>query len=568
MVSMYEGDRLFEFLDNDEYAYVDDRPADIGTGLTNLGFIKAALRRRRRLWYTLAVVGLAIGLGLAVKLAPSYQASTSLLLTPQAAPGEASGAPILNEQTIAESRAVAELAMKKLGLQESVSHFQGEYTVTAPTDRLLVITVSAPSSSEAVARASALATEFLQFRASMAETAQKLVANTFKQQLEQAQQKVNSLATQVQQVSAEPTSPAQQADLKDLQTQYQNANTALTTLQTVSSENENSSAITTQQVVQDSGVLDPASPLPPHSRLKQLIEYALIGLLGGLVVGMGWVIISALITDRLRQRDDVARALGASVKLSVGTVRLRGRQKGRGESVAARSTYIKQAAAYLDRAVPPSSRGPANLAVVPVDDVDVPAACLVSLALSCAQRGLRVVVADLCEGAPAARLLGVADPGVGTVHVRDMSLVVIIPDPDELMPVGPFQSKTARVQPAGPVVTASASADLLLTLASLDSALGGDYLAGWARSAVAFVTAGKSSAAKIHAVGEMIRLAGMSLISGILVGADETDESVGEVTPTPDSGGDATEKAGLRSGVEDLIGTADDASGMRRSGDH
>src|SRR5215469_6877319 len=565
MVSMYEGDRLFEFLDSDEYAYVDDRPTDIGTGLTNLGFIKAALRRRRRLWYTLAAVGLVIGLGLAVKQAPSYQASTSLLLTPQAAPGEASGAPILNEQTIAESRAVAELAMKKLGLQGSVSHFQGEYTVTAPTDRLLVITVSAPSSSEAVARASALATEFLQFRTTMAEAAQKLVPGTFQQQLQQAQQKVNSLATQVQQVSAEPTSPDQQANLKDLQTQYQNAIADQNTVQQANIQNLNSSTITTQQVVQDSGVLDPASALQPHSRLKHLITYAFIGLIGGLLVGMGWVIISALISDRLRQRDDVARALGASVKLSVGTVRLSGRQEGRGESIAARSAYIKQAAAYLDRAVPPSPRGPANLAVVPVDDVDVPAACLVSLALSCAQRGLRVVVADLCEGAPAARLLGVADPGVGTVNVQDMSLIVIIPDPDELLPVGPFQSRTARVQAAGPVVTASTSADLLLTLATLDPALGGEHLAGWARSAVAFVTAGKSSASKIHAVGEMIRLAGMSLISGILVGADETDESVGGVTP--DSGGDATEKAGLRSGAEDLIGTADDASGMRRSGD-
>jgi len=565
MVFMYEGDRLFEFLDSDEYAYVDDRPTDIGTGLTNLGFIKAALRRRRRLWYTLAAVGLVIGLGLAVKQAPSYQASTSLLLTPQAAPGEASGAPILNEQTIAESRAVAELAMKKLGLQGSVSHFQGEYTVTAPTDRLLVITVSAPSSSEAVARASALATEFLQFRTTMAEAAQKLVPGTFQQQLQQAQQKVNSLATQVQQVSAEPTSPDQQANLKDLQTQYQNAIADQNTVQQANIQNLNSSTITTQQVVQDSGVLDPASALQPHSRLKHLITYAFIGLIGGLLVGMGWVIISALISDRLRQRDDVARALGASVKLSVGTVRLSGRQEGRGESIAARSAYIKQAAAYLDRAVPPSPRGPANLAVVPVDDVDVPAACLVSLALSCAQRGLRVVVADLCEGAPAARLLGVADPGVGTVNVQDMSLIVIIPDPDELLPVGPFQSRTARVQAAGPVVTASTSADLLLTLATLDPALGGEHLAGWARSAVAFVTAGKSSASKIHAVGEMIRLAGMSLISGILVGADETDESVGGVTP--DSGGDATEKAGLRSGAEDLIGTADDASGMRRSGD-
>jgi hypothetical protein len=164
-------------------------------------------------------------------------------------------------------------------------------------------------------------------------------------------------------------------------------------------------------------------------------------------------------------------------------------------------------------------------------------------------------------------MLGIAEPGVGTVNVQDTSLIVIIPDREELMPVGPFESKTARVQAAGAVVSASASADLLLTLATLDPALGGEHLAGWARSAVAFVTAGKSSAEKIHAVGEMVRLAGMSLISGILVGADQTDESVGGVTPTPDAGDDAPVQAGLRSGAAGFTVPADDASGMRRSGD-
>ena len=71
------------------------------------------------------------------------------------------------------------------------------------------------------------------------------------------------------------------------------------------------------------------------------------------------------------------------------------------------------------------------------------------------------------------------------------------------------------------------SADLLLTLATLDPSLGAEHLAGWARGAVAVVTAGRSSAERVHAVGEMIRLAGIELISAVLVGADKTDESLG-----------------------------------------
>ena len=43
-----------------------------------------------------------------------------------------------------------------------------------------------------------------------------------------------------------------------------------------------------------------------------------MGLIAGLVLGLGIVVIRALLSDRLYRRDDVARALGAPVKLSVG----------------------------------------------------------------------------------------------------------------------------------------------------------------------------------------------------------------------------------------------------------
>jgi capsular polysaccharide biosynthesis protein len=564
MLLMYDGDGLFELLGTDEYTYVDDRAADQGTGVTNLAFIKATLRRRVRFWCTFAVVGLLAGLAISVKARPVYQASTSLLLTPQAAPGEASGAPILNEQAIAESRTVAGLALAKLGLDENASTFQATYTVTAPTDRVLVITVNAPSSGEAVSRANALATEFLQFRANLVQAGQNLEVKSLQQQINQAQQRVKSIAAQISQVSAEPPSTTQQARLKSLQTQENQATGTLTAIQAANTANEASSQITNFGVIHDSQVLDQAGPLPSHSRLKRLLEYAFIGLLAGLVIGMGIVIVGALISDRLRQRDDVARALGAPVKLSVGTVGSR-RRPGRGPA-AVQSTNIKRIAAYLDTAVPSSPRGPANLAIVPVDDVHVPAACLVSLAGSCAQRGLQVVVADLCDGAPAARLLGAGDPGIRTVSAQGANLTVVVPDRDDVIPVGPLQPDTGRIRAAEPVITACASADLLLSLAALDPSLGGDYLAGWAHSAVATVTAGESTAARIHAVSEMIRLAGMSLISGVLVGADKTDESLG-VLSTPE--GDSSAPAGdaWRPDAKASYVTAEEASGRRPSGD-
>jgi hypothetical protein len=175
-------------------------------------------------------------------------------------------------------------------------------------------------------------------------------------------------------------------------------------------------------------------------------------------------------------------------------------------------------------------------------------------------------VADLCPGAPAARLLGARDPGVQTVNAQGTQLTVTIPERDDVMLAGPLQHASGRGRAAPPLADASASADLLLTLAPLDPSLGAEHLTGWARSAVAMVTAGQSSAQRIHAVGEMARLAGLTLISGVLIGADKTDESLGE-TVTPVAGADSFPGGGLHSGVEGLFFTADGPPRARPSED-
>ena len=285
----------------------------------SLGFIRAALRRSAWFWCATAVVGLLVGARLVPGGPPSYQASTSLLLTvgPEAQPGTA----ILNDQAIAQSRTVAGLAMHKLGLRQSVGSFLGSYTATPVTDRVLLITVSAPSSNEAVRRANALATEFLRFRADQLQAQQQLVFTALDQQITQAKQQVESISEQISQLSAQPASPAQQAKLSALRAQRDQANSDLTALeQAVSSQPGGHPG--------DHGVDDRGQqgarrrrPLPPHSRLKHLILYAAAGLILGLVLGLSIVVVRALVSDRLRRRDDVAHALGAPVKLSVGHAR-------------------------------------------------------------------------------------------------------------------------------------------------------------------------------------------------------------------------------------------------------
>jgi len=92
-------------------------------------------------------------------------------------------------------------------------------------------------------------------------------------------------------------------------------------------------------------------------------------------------------------------------------------------------------------------------------------------------------------------------------------------------------------------------------------------LSGWAARAVVVVTAGRASAGRIQAVGEMLRLAEVPLISAVLVGGDKTDESLG-VTRAP-RGGDHAEvtEQDLHSGVDGLLVSAEGSPRDRLSDD-
>lgn len=539
--STYDGGPKRLWLDDDASA-VEDRTANSAGNLVSLRFLTAALRRSAWFWRVTAVAGLLVGSGLYVK-AHTYQASTALLLTvgAEAQPGTA----IIDNQAIAQSNAVAALTLHKLGLQESVRSFLGSYTATPLSDRVLQITASAPSSEEAVRRTNAVAAEFLTFRASELEAEEQLEFTALDQQVTQDKQNLASISKQIRQVSAQPASASRRARLSALGEQGTRASNDLAVLEQQVSATKAATGVATASMIGGSNVLDPASPIPPRSRWKQLLLYAGGGLIIGLILGIGVVIVRALLSDRLRRRDDVAQALAAPVKLSVPARRASGWLPGRLGRVSDR--YLQRIVAYLGAAVPTGSRRAAALAVVPVGDPRLAALSVASLAESCAQQGRQVVVADLCSGAPAAALLGAKGPGVHRVSVDGAHVVAAVPDPTDFAPVGPLRPLSPRAETAfaGELDAACASADLLLTLITLDPSVGGEHLATWAADAVVVVTAGRSSWTKIQAAGELIRLAGTRLDSAVLVGADKADESLG-MTLTPEAGRDVVMTPGMR----------------------
>jgi hypothetical protein len=84
---------------------------------------------------------------------------------------------------------------------------------------------------------------------------------------------------------------------------------------------------------------------------------------------------------------------------------------------------------------------------------------------------------------------------------------------------------------------------------------------------VVTVTAGQSSAARINAVGEMVRLAGLPLISGVLIGADKTDESLGVPPAAQEADRDAVGGLGLNHADDRFFVGVEEGSAGRPSSD-
>jgi capsular polysaccharide biosynthesis protein len=516
-------DRLASF---DGDAAFDDRDSSPGggPGLVSVGFLRSALRRHLRFLGVLALVGLIIGVG--VWKPPKYSASTTVVLVDKAQADPTSA--ITTDISLAESTPVAAAVVSQLGLHETPASFLRTYSVAQVTTQILSITATGPSSRAAVQRASAIAAQYLAYRAKYEQAVQQQADTVLQQQVTQAQQQLDSATAKLTQAQASGDA----AQIKQAQAQVTTASNNLGSVKQYVSATVVSTKATTQQQIAGSQVVSPATA-GGRSVKKTLVTYALAGLLAGLAIGVAIVVMVAITSDRLRRRDDIAYAIDAPVRLSVGALRRRRLRYVRGRAARKRKRDMERVVRHLRSAIPGRAKGASGLVVVAVDDAATVARAVVALAVAESAQQLRIVLADLSAGRPAARQLGVKDPGVTTVTVEGVPIVVAVPERGEIAPIGPLRAVTAASDQA-PVSEqfehAFAAADLVLSLVTLDPTVGGDFLATWAAKAVAVVTAGKSTATRIRAAGEMVRLAGVHLDSVIVVDADRADESLGALS--------------------------------------
>jgi len=510
--------------DDDDDLFADERSASFPPdSLVTFRFLRDALRRHLRIWLILAFAGLTLGMAMPALLPPPSVSSARLLLTHR--DGDDPARAMATDVSLVTTHTVAQRVIDRLKLPETPDDLLKQYSVTALTDRVLEIKVGAETSQQATGLATVLAQTYLTFRKE--QVAQQEVP--LRRDLTVAQKAVTEAEAAVKAAGDDPldlkrpTSPeARRLGIAQDRQQYIQQQIID---QEVAASRMNSSRM-----------LDEASPAPTSAK-RTLAISAGSGLLAGLFIGIGFVVVRALLSDRLWKRQDIAQSLAARVRLSTGRPPrwrwlpypnyLHKSQRQHPE--------VRLMVQHLDQRINWATAPTPALAVVSVDDVRACALAVASLAVSAAEEGKHVLVADLTGNGLLAAMLGVKATGTHESRFSEprKRLDVYLPDTDGAPAEGCYLRLGDNNRPtsSGDIALEAAwdVADLVLTLATLTPALGADHLATWASRAAVVVTAGRSTATKIHSTAEMLRLAGLQIDTAVVLRADRTDEGVGVV---------------------------------------
>lgn len=489
--------------------------------LVTFRFLRDALSRHLRIWLILAAVGLLGGLASTYVLPQPHVSSTRLVLTHK--DGEDPAKAMATDVSLATTHTVAQRVIDLLKLPETPDDLLERYTAASKTDRVLEIAVQAKTTDEATKQATVIAQVFLIFRKEQI----ALQDGPLRRDLAAADSAVSVAEAAVRAAGDDPDEP-----VRPNSTQMIRLGVARDRLQYVRQQMLDQEVQASR--MNSSRILDVAAPVPVSAK-RTLAINAGTGLIAGLFIGIAFVIVRALISDRLWKRQDIAGALGARVRLSSPRPSrlqllpfpryLRPSQR-RDPEVRLMVQHFGQRIFWGERPTPAT-------VVVSVDDVRTSALVVAALAVSLAEEGKHVLVADLSETRLLAMMLGVKAPGTRESRFSEPQrrIDVYLPDPDG----GPAQgcylrlSETSRPESSGDIALDAAweVADVVLTLATLTPELGADHLGTWASHAAVVVTAGRSTTAKIQATGEMLRLAGLEIDTAVVLRPDRTDETVG-----------------------------------------
>lgn len=275
--------------------------------LLDLQALVVAVRRRRRLWYSMALLGLLVGTALAVLLPPPPTAVTKVLVAHQADQPNDPGTLIRTDVGLLQTTRIASAALHSLGSSEKPEDFMGDYGGIGLTNNLLQITVTGDSDAQAMARAKALADAFVADHVRRIQEAAKADSKALLDQRDRMREDLAKVNKAIGNGSAE-SGPTASADLESLYARRAELTSRITDFGQRAAE----ARIGTPQLISGTQVVD-APRLVPYSLPRTAATDAAVGLVLGLVLGLALAAVGTVVADRPVLRREIAANLGASV---------------------------------------------------------------------------------------------------------------------------------------------------------------------------------------------------------------------------------------------------------------
>ncbi|MFE6887218.1 Wzz/FepE/Etk N-terminal domain-containing protein [Streptomyces sp. NPDC057694] len=277
------------------------------TPLIDLQGLVVAVRRRRRLWSAMAVLGMVGGGAVALALPPAPSAVTKVLVAHAEDQPNDTGTLIRTDVQVLGTTRIAELALKSLGSSEDPEDFMRDYRGTGLTNNLLQIDVTGDSRTQAVDRARALADAFVADHVRRMQATAKAESDALLEQRDRMRDELAQVNKEIGDRSPD-TDPQASASLETLFARRAELNSRIADFDERAAEARTG----TPQVVAGTQIVD-APRAVRYSMPKTAATDAGIGLVLGLVLGLAVAAVGVVVKDRPVLRRDIAAHLGASV---------------------------------------------------------------------------------------------------------------------------------------------------------------------------------------------------------------------------------------------------------------
>lgn len=444
--------------------------------LLDMHRVLVAIRRRRRLWLSTAIVGLIAGAFLSFLIPTPPSAVTRLLVLHSEDQPSDSGTLIKTDVAVLETSRIAGAALKTLNSTEPPEQFVQDYKGAGLTNNIMELTVTATSYDQAVARAQALADAFIADHRQRMQTVADAESQALLGQRDQIQAELNDVDAQIA-AAAGRNSQVGPAELQSLYARRAD----LTSRVSDFTNRANEAKIGTPQLAAGTQIVD-APRAVRASLISSAATSGAIGLGFGLVAGLVLSAVLSVVRDRPVLRRDVSANLGASVIAQLpAPAKFWLRSRAAGDR--------KRAAATLARAV---TNEAGTVSVLELGCPRAAAGLALAMAEELAATGPIVLIDDL----PHRELAGMAKPAGKSVQVVDGS---------ERVPEG------ERRVGVGSLAPGTAWTDL--------RRLGAET--------VLIVRAGKASTLWLHTVARQLADLEIPIIGVVLVAPDPRDRTDG-----------------------------------------